>query len=91
MKREVEITLWSETRHLIGVDVIPGDIVAITSTMVTEHNGRLQLESTYLTTVTINPDVPQTVEHVNRLRALPAVQPTEANRQNGDHSRTQAW
>ncbi|KAL3633464.1 hypothetical protein CASFOL_022226 [Castilleja foliolosa] len=65
-------------RHLIGDDVIPGHIVAITSTMITEHNGRLQLESTYLTTVTINPDVPQTIEHVNRLRSLPAMQPTEA-------------
>ncbi|KAL3639600.1 hypothetical protein CASFOL_017507 [Castilleja foliolosa] len=78
MKREVEITLWPEKRHLIGDDVIPGDIVAITSTLVTEHNGRLQLESTFLTTVTINPDVPQTIEHVNRLRAVPAVQSTEA-------------
>ncbi|KAL3644239.1 hypothetical protein CASFOL_012171 [Castilleja foliolosa] len=78
MKRHVEITLWPEMRHLIVDDVIPGHIVAITSTMVTEHNGRLQLESTYLTTVTINPDVPQTIEHVNRLRSLPAMQPTEA-------------
>ncbi|KAL3639544.1 hypothetical protein CASFOL_017451 [Castilleja foliolosa] len=31
--REVEITLWPEMRHLIGDDVIPGHIVAITSTM----------------------------------------------------------
>ncbi|KAL3648828.1 hypothetical protein CASFOL_005231 [Castilleja foliolosa] len=36
--REVEITLWPEMRHLIGYDVVPGDIVAISSTMVTEHN-----------------------------------------------------
>ncbi|KAL3627245.1 Replication factor A protein 1 [Castilleja foliolosa] len=70
-ERKVEITLWPEMRHLIGDDVIPGDIVAITSTMVTDHNGLLQLELTYLTTTTINPDLPQTIEHVNRLRALP--------------------
>ncbi|KAL3617617.1 hypothetical protein CASFOL_037938 [Castilleja foliolosa] len=64
--------------HLIRHNVIPGDIVAIASTIVTEHNGRLQLESKYLTTVEINPDMPQTIEHVTRLRELPAVQPTEA-------------
>ncbi|KAL3614187.1 hypothetical protein CASFOL_042261 [Castilleja foliolosa] len=82
MGKEIEITLWPEMRHLIGDDVIPGDIVAIASTMVTEHNGLLQLESTYLTTTTVNPDMTQTVEHVNRLRALPAMQLT------GTHEKT---
>ncbi|KAL3648620.1 hypothetical protein CASFOL_005023 [Castilleja foliolosa] len=81
MKKEVEITLWPEMRHLIGDDVIPGHIVAITSTMVTEHNGRLQLESTYLTTIFINPDMPQMIDHINRLRALPAMEPTGTNEQ----------
>ncbi|KAL3627816.1 hypothetical protein CASFOL_028231 [Castilleja foliolosa] len=33
MKSDVEITLWPKT-HLIGDNVIPGDIVAITSTMI---------------------------------------------------------
>ncbi|KAL3652345.1 hypothetical protein CASFOL_002026 [Castilleja foliolosa] len=74
MGNAVEITLWPEMRHLIGDEVIAGDIVAITSTMVTEYNGRVQLESTYLTTTAINPDVPQTVEHISRLRALPTMQ-----------------
>ncbi|KAL3619788.1 hypothetical protein CASFOL_034700 [Castilleja foliolosa] len=41
MGRELEITLWPEKGHLIGDDVIPGHIVAITSTTVTEHNGQL--------------------------------------------------
>ncbi|KAL3655037.1 hypothetical protein CASFOL_000823 [Castilleja foliolosa] len=75
-KSDVEITLWPEKTHLIGDNVIPGDIVAITSTMVTEHNGRLQLESTYLTNALINPDVPETIDHVNRLKALPIVEPS---------------
>ncbi|KAL3633827.1 hypothetical protein CASFOL_022589 [Castilleja foliolosa] len=79
MERKVEITLWPDMRHLIGDDVIPGDIVAITSTFVTEYNGLLQLESTYLTTVAVNPDVLQTIEHVNRLKALPAVQHTQTH------------
>ncbi|KAL3634028.1 hypothetical protein CASFOL_021082 [Castilleja foliolosa] len=77
--REVEITLWQEMRHLIADNVIPGHIVAITSTMVTEHNGLLQLESTYLTTTVINPDLPQTMDHVGRLRALPPMQVTETH------------
>ncbi|KAL3637375.1 hypothetical protein CASFOL_018543 [Castilleja foliolosa] len=79
MKREVEITLWPDMSHLIGDNVIPGHIVAITSAIVTEHNGLLQLESTYLTTLMINPDMPQTDEHVQRLKALPAMQPTVMN------------
>ncbi|KAL3655100.1 hypothetical protein CASFOL_000886 [Castilleja foliolosa] len=79
MKQEVEITLWPDKGHLIGDDVIPGDIVAITSALVTEHNGLLQLESTYLTTIMINPDMPQTADHVQRLKALPAIQPTLMN------------
>ncbi|KAL3618734.1 hypothetical protein CASFOL_037396 [Castilleja foliolosa] len=81
MGTEVEITLWPEKQHLIGDEVIPGDIVAITSTLVTEHIGRLQLESTYLTTAFVNLDMPQTMHHVNRLRALPAMQPTSTNEQ----------
>ncbi|KAL3616054.1 hypothetical protein CASFOL_040348 [Castilleja foliolosa] len=71
---KVEITLWPDKRHLIGDEVAAGDIVAITSTMVTEHNGVLQLESTFLTTVLLNPDLPQTMEHVNRLMTQPATQ-----------------
>ncbi|KAL3627969.1 hypothetical protein CASFOL_028071 [Castilleja foliolosa] len=63
-KQEIEITLWPDKLHLIGDDVIPGDIVAITSVKVTEHNGFLQLESTNLTTAVKNPDMPQAVDHV---------------------------
>ncbi|KAL3638423.1 hypothetical protein CASFOL_017794 [Castilleja foliolosa] len=66
-----------DMRHLIGDEVIPGDILAITSAMVTEHNGHLQLESTYLTTTFRNPDMPETMDHVHRLKALPAMQPAE--------------
>ncbi|KAL3655666.1 hypothetical protein CASFOL_000062 [Castilleja foliolosa] len=80
-KREFEITLWPEKCHLIGDDVVPGHIVAISSTMVTEHSGLLQLESTYLTIVVVNPDMPQTIEHVHRLRELPPMTPTETHDQ----------
>ncbi|KAL3652209.1 hypothetical protein CASFOL_001890 [Castilleja foliolosa] len=79
LKQRVEITLWPEKIHLIDDKVHPGDIVAVTSTMVTEHNGRLQLESTYLTTAFINPNMPQTIYHINRLNALPAIEPTSIN------------
>ncbi|KAL3629942.1 hypothetical protein CASFOL_026254 [Castilleja foliolosa] len=37
MGREVEITLWPEACHLIRDDVVPGDIVVIGSTTVSEH------------------------------------------------------
>ncbi|KAM0062249.1 putative nucleic acid-binding, replication factor A [Helianthus debilis subsp. tardiflorus] len=37
----------------------------------------MQLESTHLTTVAINPDTPQTAEYVDRLEALPLVQPED--------------
>ncbi|KAL3637308.1 hypothetical protein CASFOL_019607 [Castilleja foliolosa] len=78
-RKQVEITLWPDKRQLIGDEVIRGHIVAITSAKVTEHNGRLQLESTYLTNVYINPNMPQTTEHVNR--TLPAMQPTGTEEQ----------
>ncbi|KAL3654415.1 hypothetical protein CASFOL_004096 [Castilleja foliolosa] len=67
--------VWPEVIHVIGDEVTYGDIVAITSTMVTEYNGRLQLESTHLTAAFRNPDMPQTNDYVNRLRALPDTQP----------------
>ncbi|KAL3655756.1 hypothetical protein CASFOL_000152 [Castilleja foliolosa] len=79
LKKQVEITLWSEKIHLIDDKVKPGDIDAVTSTMVTEHNGRLQLESTYLTTTFINPDMPQTIDYINRPNAVPAIEPTGTN------------
>ncbi|KAL3622812.1 hypothetical protein CASFOL_033420 [Castilleja foliolosa] len=66
MGNEVEITLWPDATHLIGDDVVPGDIVAICSTSVSEYKGLLQLESTHLTTVLVNPDMPQTLEYVHR-------------------------
>ncbi|KAJ0930085.1 putative nucleic acid-binding protein [Helianthus annuus] len=49
----VEITLWPDKRHLIGPDVGPGNIVAITSTQVSKYS-MMQLESTHLTEVAIN-------------------------------------
>ncbi|KAL3620361.1 hypothetical protein CASFOL_035273 [Castilleja foliolosa] len=76
MKKDVEITLWPDKAHLIGDKVIPGDIVAITSTSVTEYNGRLQLESTYLTNAFVNPDMPQTIDHIKRIMEVPAREPT---------------
>ncbi|KAL3646267.1 hypothetical protein CASFOL_011447 [Castilleja foliolosa] len=63
---QIEITLWPDARHLIGDEVVPGDIVAITSTTVTEHN-------------IINPELPQTEAHVNRLKTLPATQETRTD------------
>ncbi|KAL3615620.1 hypothetical protein CASFOL_041281 [Castilleja foliolosa] len=81
MKKDVEITLWPEKVHLIGNEVIPGDIVAITSMMVTEHNGRVQLESTYLTNAFVNPHMPQTIDHINRLNAIPPMEPSARNEQ----------
>ncbi|KAL3656008.1 hypothetical protein CASFOL_000404 [Castilleja foliolosa] len=81
MGSQVEITLWPDKQDLIDDDVTKGDIIAITSTKVTEHNGRLQLESTYLTTVFVNPDMPQTIDHVNRLMSLPATQQTTRQEQ----------
>ncbi|KAL3652114.1 hypothetical protein CASFOL_001795 [Castilleja foliolosa] len=45
MGREVEITLWPEKRHLIGDDVGPGDIVAVGSTVVTEHNAGIDISN----------------------------------------------
>jgi len=36
----------------------------------------VQLESAYLTTVTINPDLLRTTEHAKKLKALPAMQTT---------------
>ncbi|KAL3636724.1 hypothetical protein CASFOL_019023 [Castilleja foliolosa] len=81
MGKEVEITLWPEMRHLIGDEVVAGDIIAVTSMSVSEHNGNVQLESTYLTTVTVNPDMPQTAEHVSRLKALPTTQSASTQHQ----------
>ncbi|KAL3619057.1 hypothetical protein CASFOL_036627 [Castilleja foliolosa] len=78
-RHQIEITLWPDARHLIGDEVVSGDIVAITSTTVTEHNSVIQLESTYLTSVVINPELPQTEAHVNRLKTLPATQETRTD------------
>ncbi|KAJ0795283.1 putative nucleic acid-binding, replication factor A [Helianthus annuus] len=105
----VEITLWPDKRHLIGPDVGPGNIVAITSTQVSKYS-MMQLESTHLTEVAINainPDTPQTVEYVARLKALPPVQledledpmltlleltsPQRAQEQNSTRFRCHAW
>ncbi|KAL3642121.1 hypothetical protein CASFOL_012936 [Castilleja foliolosa] len=81
MKNDLEITLWPDKRHLIGDEVIPGDIVAITSMMVTEYNGRLQLESTYLSSSFVNPDMPQTINHINRLKEVPPREQTGRDEQ----------
>ncbi|KAL3654561.1 hypothetical protein CASFOL_001546 [Castilleja foliolosa] len=78
--KQLEITLWPEKRHLIGDEVVAGDIVAITSTMVIEHNARVDIfdNSSHKSRI---PDVLQTVEHITRLRGLPAVQSTEPEEQ----------
>ncbi|KAD4889095.1 hypothetical protein E3N88_21168 [Mikania micrantha] len=69
-KRLVQITLWPDKRHLVNDDVIPGDILAITSTMVTEYDAMKQLESTYSTEVFVNPTFISIQEHVCRLKEI---------------------
>ncbi|KAJ0908818.1 putative replication protein A, OB [Helianthus annuus] len=76
----IEITLWPEKRDLIGNETIPGDILAITSTLVTDFNGSKQLESTNATTIFVNPTFPEIQHHVDRLKASLAgktIQPAE--------------
>ncbi|XP_022018568.1 uncharacterized protein LOC110918579 [Helianthus annuus] len=76
----IEITLWPEKRNLIGNETIPGDILAITSTLVTDFNGSKQLESTNATTIVVNPTFPEIQHHVDRLKASLAgktIQPSE--------------
>ncbi|KAJ0719117.1 putative nucleic acid-binding protein [Helianthus annuus] len=62
----IEITLWPEKRDLIGNETIPSDILAITSTLVTDFNGSKQLESTNATTIVVNPTFPEIQHHVDR-------------------------
>ncbi|KAL8196261.1 hypothetical protein R6Q57_025261 [Mikania cordata] len=64
IKRLVQITLWQDKRHLVGDNVIRGDILAITSTMVTEYDALKQLESTYSTEAFVNPTFIDVQEHV---------------------------
>ncbi|XP_022019498.1 uncharacterized protein LOC110919539 [Helianthus annuus] len=54
-----------------------GNIVAITATQVSNYYGSIQLEATYLTTVAINPEMPQTIKYTKRLRDLPPVDPND--------------
>ncbi|KAI7738920.1 hypothetical protein M8C21_031806 [Ambrosia artemisiifolia] len=72
-QKSVEIILWPQMQHLYGDEVKEGDIIAITSAAVTNHEGLMQLESTYLTTVVINPDLPQTASHVERLKKMESI------------------
>ncbi|KAM0061823.1 putative nucleic acid-binding protein [Helianthus debilis subsp. tardiflorus] len=74
-RNKVEITLWSSILHLIGDHVGSGNIVAITATQVSNYYGSIQLEATYLTTVAINPEMPQTIEYTKR--DLPPVDPND--------------
>ncbi|KAD0670024.1 hypothetical protein E3N88_16263 [Mikania micrantha] len=64
--RLVQITLWPDKRHLVGDNVVRGDILAITSTMVTEYDALKQLESTYSTEIFVNPTFTDVQEHVCR-------------------------
>ncbi|MFS7945394.1 putative nucleic acid-binding, replication factor A [Helianthus anomalus] len=76
----IQITLWPEKRDLIGNETIPGDILAITSTLVTDFQGSKQLESTNATTIVVNPTFPEIQHHVDRLKASlagKAIQPAE--------------
>ncbi|KAL3654554.1 hypothetical protein CASFOL_001539 [Castilleja foliolosa] len=78
MGKQLEITLWPEKRHLIGDEVVAGDIVAITSTMTFAARVDIFDNSSHKSRI---PDVLQTVEHITRLRGLPAVQSTEPEEQ----------
>ncbi|KAD3640744.1 hypothetical protein E3N88_29967 [Mikania micrantha] len=55
----IEITLWGEKADVIGHDISPGNILAITSALVTEFKGVLQLESTNATAIAVNPAIPE--------------------------------
>ncbi|KAD7479922.1 hypothetical protein E3N88_03058 [Mikania micrantha] len=70
--KQVQITLWPTKRHLIGDDVKRGDIVAITSTLVTQYGNLKQLESTYPTEVFVNPTFNEIQQHIQRLKAATA-------------------
>uniref|UniRef100_A0A251V4L6 Putative nucleic acid-binding, OB-fold protein n=1 Tax=Helianthus annuus TaxID=4232 RepID=A0A251V4L6_HELAN len=69
----IQITLWPEKCDLIGNETIPGDILAITSTLVTDFQGSKQLESTNATTIVVNPTFPEIQHHVDRYSILPIV------------------
>ncbi|KAJ0597656.1 hypothetical protein HanHA89_Chr04g0157081 [Helianthus annuus] len=58
-KNKVEIILWLEMIHLIGEEVVAGDIVSIMCTQISNHYGMMQLESTHLTTAAINLECPR--------------------------------
>ncbi|KAK9069325.1 hypothetical protein SSX86_013441 [Deinandra increscens subsp. villosa] len=47
----IEITLWEKTAYKYANVLSPGKIIAVTSTKVTEHKNRVQLESTPATTI----------------------------------------
>ncbi|XP_076889103.1 uncharacterized protein LOC143539771 isoform X2 [Bidens hawaiensis] len=66
----VHITLWPAKAHLIGDKTIQGDIIAITSALVTEFDHKKQLESNYPTEIFVNPTFPNVQEHFHRLKEL---------------------
>ncbi|KAI7752282.1 hypothetical protein M8C21_012795, partial [Ambrosia artemisiifolia] len=72
-RNSVEITIWPEMQHLYGDEVKQGDILAITSASVSNFDGLMQLESTFLTTVIVNPDIPQTATTVERLKKMESI------------------
>ncbi|XP_022004996.1 replication protein A 70 kDa DNA-binding subunit-like [Helianthus annuus] len=78
-KNKVEITLWPEMMHLIGDEVVVGDIVAIMCAQISKHNGRFQLESTHLATVVVNPECPHIADKIARLKALPPLDEADNN------------
>ncbi|XP_076882458.1 uncharacterized protein LOC143530933 isoform X2 [Bidens hawaiensis] len=73
----IVITLWPDKINLIDDTTVAGDILAITTTRVTEYDGFKQLESTYLTTVTVNPTTPNTKLYIDRLKDLPTAAPQD--------------
>ncbi|KAD4888707.1 hypothetical protein E3N88_20780 [Mikania micrantha] len=75
--KSVQITLWPDKAHLIGNDVVQGDVVAITSTKVTQFDTLKQLESTYSTEVFVNPDFDNIQQHICRLRKITATDVTQ--------------
>ncbi|KAD5317243.1 hypothetical protein E3N88_17189 [Mikania micrantha] len=77
----IEITLWGEKADAIGHDISLGNILAVTSALVTKFKGVLQLESTNATTIVVNPPIPQLQMYVDRFKELgePSHQQTTEN------------
>ncbi|KAL8258305.1 hypothetical protein R6Q59_030346 [Mikania micrantha] len=69
-KNLIELTLWENTIFQHDASKTYGQIMAVTSTIVTEYKGTLQLESTSATTITINPPIHDINVFANKFKHL---------------------